>query len=48
MVDAYGKLVSGEIRDAMDRLGESLKKSATSVQPERVRTSNIQEIKAIY
>jgi integrase len=47
-VDVYGKLVPGENRDAMDRLGETLKKPATSAQPERVRTSNIQEIKANF
>jgi hypothetical protein len=45
-VDVYGKLVPGENRDAMDCLGKSLKKSAIHAQTERVRTSNIQEIKA--
>lgn len=44
-VDGYGKLVPGKNRDAMDRLGKSLKKSAIPAQTERVRPSNIQEIK---
>jgi integrase len=43
-VDRYGKLVPGENRDAMDRLGESLKKPATPAQPKQVRSSNIQGI----
>lgn len=47
-VDVYGKLVPGENRTAMDRLGESLKKSATQTQPKQPCPSNIQEMKGNY